>query len=181
MGGMFLFGMAGVLDQPWLIVGVPLVIAIFVLAPPIWVYSHDEAVIERAVLSIVAEPDSDRPGTFVLSAVNATSIPATDFRLRILVPHQIVPARRQSRLLGNVLSGELGRNWFVDAATDATAITFRAAQKGERPGIVCPAGGRLPLAELCLPPQGAPWNITLDYQVSGGSTAPALMTLALRS
>jgi len=181
MGGMLVFGMAGIFDQPWLILGVPLIIAIFVLAPPIWVYRHEEALVEHASLSVVAEPAADRPATFVLTMVNDAAVPAADFRLRILVPHRVVPMQHQGRLLGNILVGEMGRNWFVDAAVDSTAITFRAAQKGEKPGILCPAHGRLPLAELSLPPQGAPWNVTLDYQVSGGSAAPALSTLAVRS
>ena len=181
MGSLPLFGLAGILGHPWIIAGIPVLVGLFVLAPPLGVYRHDETPAARANLVLVANPDAERLGTFRLAVVNDGDVVASDFRIRLLIPHGIVPAGHQDRLLGRILSGEPGRNWFVDSSGPATAITFRAAMKGERPGIVCPARGRLDLAELRFPPQGAPYDVVLDYQISGGSAAPALGELALRS
>lgn len=180
MGGMLVFGLAGILGQTWLIAGVPVLVGLFLLAPPLWVYRHDEVSVARARLTLDAAADAQRPGTFLIGVVNDGDVAAADFRIRLLVPNDVVPADKKDRLLGPVLIGQLGRNWFVDSAGPATAMTFRAAMKGERPGIVCPPHGRLDLTELCLPPQGAPYNVALDYQISGGSAAPALGQLRLR-
>lgn len=181
MGSLLLFGLAGILGQTWMIAGIPVLAGLFLLAPPLGVYRHDETPAARTDLALAASPEPDLPGTFVLAVVNDGDVAASDFRIRLLIPHDIVPAGHQDRLLARVLAGEPGRNWFVNSSGSATAITFRAAMKGERPGIVCPARGRLELAELRLPPQGAPYDLVLDYQVSGGSATPTLGELVVRS
>ena len=181
MGSLLLFGLAGILGQTWLIAGVPLLVAVFVLAPPIWVYRHHEAPVERAHLALDAVPNGVQPGVFEIAVTNDSAVPARDFRIRLLVPHEIVPPTQAQRLLGRVALGERGRNWFIDSAGTSTAVTFRAAVKGEEGGIACPANGRLALAELCLPPQGAPYDIILEYQISGGTVAPALGEVSFRS
>lgn len=181
MSSLLLFGLAGILGQTWIIAGIPIVAGLFVLAPPLWVYRHDETPVKRTALALSAVPDAGEPGAFRLGVLNTGDVQAVDFRIRLLVPYDIVPVDHQKRLLGRVMAGQLGRNWFVDGAGTATAITFRAAMKGEAAGVVCPPGGRLDLADLRLPPQGAPYDISLDYQVNGGSVAPSLDVLRLRS
>lgn len=181
MSGLLVFGLAGILGQTWLIAAVPVVAGLFLLAPPLWIYRHDEAPVERASLTLDAVADPDRPGVFRLVVRNGSDVAASDFRIRLIVPHDVVPDDRRERLLGAMCAGEPGRNWFVDSAGTNTAITFRSALKGERPGIVCPGPGRLELAELRLPSQGAPYDLRLDYQISGGTVAPTLDELPLRS
>ncbi len=181
MGSLLLFGLAGILGHTWIIAGTPVLAGLFLLAPPVWVYQHDETPPPRTSLALIAVPDVERPGAFWLAVVNDGDVVASDFRIRLLIPHDVVPVGQQDRLLGHTLAGVPGHNWFVDSAGPATAITFRAAMKGEQPGILCPARGRLDLAELRLPPQGAPYDLAVEYQINGGSVAPSLGGLLLRS
>lgn len=164
----------------WFIALAPIVAGLFLLAPPIGIYKHDETPPPRTGvrLDAVALDDSAHTLRFRLVLINHGEVPASDFRIRLLVPHSLVPANSASRLLGPLLTGTLGRNWFIDSTHDAIAVTFRAGATDE---ISCPAGGRLELADLNLPGQSHPLYVVLEYQVSGGSAAPALDRLWLRS
>jgi hypothetical protein len=165
----------------WFVVFAPIVAGLFLLAPPLGIYKHDETPTPRTGVQLdVTQLDGDAAHTlrFRLSLVNSGDVPADNFRIRLLVPHTVVPAKSTNRLLGPLLTGEMGRNWFVDSTHDAAAITFRA---GASDAISCPPSGRLDLADLNLPAQPQPLDITLEYQVSGGSAAPRLDRLRLRS
>lgn len=166
---------------PWLIVLAPIVAGIFLLAPPIGIYKHDETPVPRTGIRLEAVPLDDDSATslrFRLVLINPGDVVASDFRIRLLVPQSLVPASASARLLDPIHSGAHGRNWFVDSTYDAIAITFRA---GKADDIQCPPAGRLDLADLNLPGQARPLDAVLEYQVSGGSAAPALDRLPLRS
>ncbi len=165
----------------WLIALAPVVAGLFLLAPPIGIYKHDETPVPRTDVRLEAEAlDDDSSNTlrFRLVLVNPGDVAASDFRIRLLMPQTLVPARSASRVLGAILTGTHGRNWFVDSSHDAIAITFRAGGSDQ---IHCQAGGRLELADLHLPGQSGPLDVTLEYQVSGGSATPSLDRLRLRS
>lgn len=164
---------------PWLIVLVPIVAGLFLLAPPIWIYKHDETPVPRTDVTlegVAIEPGSSGSRRFLLVLVNSGDVPADDFRIRLLVPQSLVPATMSSRLLGTLHTGTTGRNWFVDSTYDAIAITFRAGASDQ---IVCPPHHRLELADLNLPEQ-SPQVVDLEYQISGGSASPRLGRLHLR-
>lgn len=166
---------------PWLIVLAPIVAGLFLLAPPIGIYAHDETPPPRTGVRLEAVAlDNDSANTlrFRLVLVNPGDVPASNFRIRLLVPQSLVPTSSSSRLLGPLMVGEHGRNWFIDSTHDAIAITFRAGVTDE---IRCPPGSRLELADLNLPGPSRPLDVVLEYQVSGGSAAPALDRLRLRS
>jgi hypothetical protein len=165
----------------WFVVLAPIVAALFLLAPPLGIYKHDETPTPRTGVQLDAAPlDRDAAHTlrFRLTLVNSGDVPADNFRIRLLIPHTLVPAKSANRLLGPLLTGEMGRNWFVDSTHDAAAITFRA---GTSDAVSCPPGSRLDLADLNRPAQAHPFDVTLEYQVSGGSAAPRLDRLRLKS
>ncbi len=166
---------------PWFIALAPAVAGVFLLAPPIGIYKHDETPPPRTGVRLEAvalDDDASHTLRFRLILVNPGDVEATDFRIRLLVPQTLVPASSTSRLLGPVLIGAHGRNWFVDSTHDAIAITFRA---GVSDDISCPPGGKLELADLHLPGQSHPLDVTLEYQVSGGNATPSLDRLRLQS
>jgi hypothetical protein len=180
MSVLMIVGLAAIAG-PWFILLAPLVAGLFLLAPPIGIYKHDETPPPRTgVLLEAVALDDDVPHTlrFRLVLVNPGDFAASDFRIRLLVPQTLVPAKSSNRVLGPLLTGTHGRNWFIDSTHDAIAITFRAGASDE---IACPPGGRLDLADLHLPGQSRPLVVTLEYQVSGGSAAPALNRLRLQS
>lgn len=175
-----MFGLAAIVG-PWIIALVPVVAGLFLLAPPIGIYKHDETPTRRTDVRLEAVAIDDESANtirFQLLLTNAGNVPATAFRVRLLVPQKLVPTSASSRVLGPLSIGEHGRNWFVDATHDAITITFRT---GVSDGICCPPGGRLEIATLNLPGQTKPLNAVLDYQVSGGSAAPNLGRLRLSS
>lgn len=165
---------------PWFIVLAPIVAGLFLLAPPIGIFKHDETPVARTGvrLEATALEGSATALRFRLALVNPGDVPANDFRIRLLVPRTLVPASVSSRLLGPTYAGAHGRNWFIDTTDDAIAITFRAGRGDE---IQCPPAGRLELADLNLPGQARPLDVVLEYQVSGGSAAPTLDRLRLRT
>jgi hypothetical protein len=166
---------------PWLIVLAPVVAGLFLLAPPIGIYRHDETPVPRTGVRIEAVPlDDDSANTlrFRLVLINPGDVSASDFRFRLLVPQTLVPASASSRLLNPIHAGAIGQNWFIDSTYDAIAITFRS---GKTKDIHCPPGGHLDLADLNLPGQAHPLDVTLDYQISGGNAAPTLDRLHLSS
>jgi hypothetical protein len=180
MSVLMIVGLAAIAG-PGFILLAPVVAGLFLLAPPIGIYKHDETPPPRTGVQLEAVAlDDDAPHTlrFRLVLVNPGDVAASDFRIRLLVPQTLVPAKSSSRLLGQLLTGAHGRNWFIDSTHDAIAITFRAGASDE---ISCPPGGRLVLADLHLPGQSRPLDVTLEYQVSGGSAVPALDRLRLRS
>ncbi|HYI14467.1 MAG TPA: hypothetical protein VEX37_03680, partial [Thermomicrobiales bacterium] len=148
----------------WFIVLAPVVAGLFLLAPPIGIYKHNETPPPRTGVRLEAVPlEDDIAHTlrFRLMLVNVGDVVANDFRIRLLVPQTLVPASSAGRLLGSLLAGAHGRNWFVDSTHDAIAITFRAGASDQ---ISCPAGERLELADLHLPGQSRPLDVTLEYQ-----------------
>lgn len=178
-----LVGLAAIAG-PWLIVLAPVVAGLFLLAPPIGIYKHDEAPPPRTGVRLEAVAvDSDTAHTlrFRLVLINPGDVPASDFRMRLLIPQTLVPASASPRLLGPLLVGEQGRNWFIDSTHDAIAVTFRAGRPGAVDEIICPRESQLELADLNLPGHSHPLDVFLEYQVSGGSASPTLDRLRLRS
>jgi hypothetical protein len=165
---------------PWLLLAVPLVAGVFLLAPPIGIYRHDETPPGRTGVRLEAYPVDDPSDALAnavryrLVLVNPGAVDAEDFRVRLLVPHALVPPDTHVRPLGKLLVGELGRNWFIESVHDATAITLRTAPRGATEEISCAAGSRTELADLVLPSRGGQAEIVLDYQVSGGSVEATL-------
>lgn len=180
MSAMMIVGL-GAIAGPWLIVLAPIVAGLFLLAPPIGIYRHDETPVPRAAVALEAverDTGSTTALVFRLVLLNPGDVQASDFRIRLLVPQTLVPASAATRVLGTILAGEHGRNWFIDTTHDAIAITFRARIHDD---IHCPAKSKLELADLYLPVQARPLDIDLEYQVSGGSASPTLGRLRLRS
>jgi hypothetical protein len=186
MTSLLIIVIAGGADFPWLLLAIPVAVGLFLFAPAIWVYQHDETPIKRTGMTLEAYPVAANPGSvgtarFRLVLSNHGEVPAHDVRVRLLIPTSIIPADSRTRPIGNLLVGELGRNWFVDTAYDATAITLRTARPGDPEEIVCPANSSMELADLLLPMQGAPYDIQFDYQISGGSAKATLGELRIHS
>ncbi|MEX1158823.1 MAG: hypothetical protein WEC79_07835 [Thermomicrobiales bacterium] len=183
MSAMMIFGLAAIAGT-WLIVLAPIVAGLFLLAPPFGIYKHDETPAPRTEISLEADHLVDGSANtlrFRLILVNPGSVPASDFRIRLLVPQTMVPDHAAARLVGPLQTGVHGTNWFIDSTHDTIAITFRAGRAGAEDAIVCPPASRIDLADLNLPAHAQPLDITLDYQVSGGNTAPTLGRLHMRS
>jgi hypothetical protein len=184
MSALLVTAFAGVLS-PWLLLAVPVVGAVFLLAPPLGIYRHDETPPDRPGVRLEGYAVDGGGATpvnavrFRLVLVNPGTADAEDFRVRLLVPHSLVPPGARVGPLGKLLVGELGTNWFVDSAGDATAITLRSARRDSQPRISCPAGSRTELAELILPALDRQAAFVLDYQVSGGSVQATLGRLRL--
>lgn len=179
MSALMIFGLAGIFSAPWLLLAAPLVSGAFLLAPPLGVYRHDEIPKPITTLRLSATPLEPAANAlrFRLTLHNDGDERADDFRIRLLVPHTLVPAEAARQLLPVLHLGALGRNWFIETIWVATAITFRAAPKGHAETIACPPHGQLELADLALPSDTP--AATLDYQLSGGTARPVLGTLRL--
>lgn len=187
-GALLTIVFAGVLGMPLLSFLSLLVAAMFLLAPAVGIYRHDETPMPRTGVFLdaseipVQEQDHREMITrFRLVLVNPGGVPAEDIRIRLLIPHALVPPDSRVRPLGSVAIGEYGKHWAIETADDATAITFRTAPRGEDQHVICPPGTRLELADLVLPVQRRPIRATLDYQISGGNAKTNLGQIALRS
>lgn len=187
MGFLMVLSVASVLESPLLMAAAPVTSAVFLLAPAIGIFKHDETVVERANVRLealeITRNDTDRSGTtrFRLVLVNESAIDAEGFRIRLLVPDDVAPTDTRTRPLGSLYVGTLGTNWFVDSTLDATAITFRSAA-GHAGGVESfTARSWHDLADLLLPSQTYPYDVELDYQVSGGNVKPTLGRLRLRA
>jgi hypothetical protein len=185
MSALMIAAIASIVQLPLLFVTIPIVVGLFLFAPPIGIYKHDETpIVHTGVrLEAYAAPSAGTPGEarFRLTLVNAGTVPAEDFRVRLLIPHTLVPPDARTRPLAAIRVGTFGTHWFIDSMIDATAITFRTAPRGAPDTIACPAGSRQELADLVLPAQRAPFDISIDYQVSGGTVKPSLDRLRLQS
>jgi hypothetical protein len=183
MSGLMLLAIGSITAFPWLFLLVPVIAGLFLLAPPLGIYKHDETPVQHTGVRLEAyEVTSSHSLTdmrFRLVLVNPGAVPAEDFRLRLLLPHTLVPPDVRTRPLAGIRVGTFGTHWFIDTMVDATAITFRTAPRGAGDALVCPAGSRQELADLVLPAQRRPFAITLDYQVSGGTVKPSLDRLHL--
>jgi hypothetical protein len=184
MSALLVTAFAGVLS-PWLLLAVPVVAGVFLLAPPLGVFRHDETPLDRAGVRLEGHAIDGAGATpanaarFRLVMVNPGAVDAEDFRVRLLVPHSLVPPDSRVMPLGRLLEGELGTHWFVESTRDATAITLRSAPRRSQSRISCAAGSRTALAELVLPVPGPRAELVLDYQVSGGSVEATLGRLRL--
>lgn len=177
-------GLAGIVQQPLLIVASPLLVGLFLLAPPVGIYRHDEIPKELTHVHLGAVPIENVGGAsaaFRIVLVNDGAVVAENFRIRLLVPVSIVPAAASDRLLGQLHVGSLGTHWFTETAYSATAITFRAGRAEDAGSVVCEPRTRTDLLDLLLPAQRAPFNLRLDYQVNGGNVSATLAQVALGS
>jgi hypothetical protein len=185
MTSLMIAAVSSILQTPWLLLTIPVVAGLFLLAPPIGVYRHDEtpAPTTGVELQAIEAPETAAltESRFRLVLVNHGAVAAEDIRIRLLVPHSVVPPEVRSHLLGHVQVGSFGTHWFVDSALDATAITFRTAPRGTAEVVTFPAGSSHELADLILPGQARPIDVVLDYQVSGASVKPSLDRLRLKS
>ena len=181
IGSLAMLAIAGLTGIGWFALGVPLAIAVFLLAPPLGPFKHEERVIDRAGLTLAAteiERPLTAPGSaplvgYTLILRNDGHTDAEDFSLRLLVPDALAPRNGAVKPLGKILRGQMGLHWFIEGAYDATALTFRTRLA---PGddFVCRAGESMEIAELHFSAERQPHGTVLDYQVSGGSAKAAL-------
>jgi hypothetical protein len=187
MSALMLLVLIGAFGETWMLIVIPIVAGLFLLAPPLGIYRHDETPAPRTGIRLEAFPVDDPRDAmanvvrFRLVLVNSGDVAAEDFRIRLLVPHAIAPPNSRVRPLGTLHVGEMGRNWFIDSAYDATAITLRTAPADSDEEITCLPGSRQELADLLLPAQRSPFDVSLEYQVSGGSVKAAIERVRLRS
>lgn len=176
-----MIAVAGLTGQAWIAFFAPVVSVIFLTAPPMGIFKHDERIVERTGLSLVASPTegaTNRPGAapltrYTLSLRNTGNIDAQDFSVRLLIPDAISPRNGAVKPLGKILRGTVGIHWFIESAYDATALTFRTRLE---PGddVVCPAGETIEIAELHFAAELNVRGTVMEYQISGGSTKAAL-------
>lgn len=176
-----MLALAGLTGVPWFAIGAPIAIGVFMFAPPLGLFKHDEQVVKRAGLALstreidrpLGSPGSAPVTGFTLILSNDGDTDAEDFSLRVLVPDTLSPRNGAVKPLGKILRGQMGVHWFIEGAYDATALTFRTriAPGGD---VVCHAGQSIEIAELHFSPERHPLGATLDYQVSGGSAKAAL-------
>jgi hypothetical protein len=171
---------AGVSGQTWLVAAAPIVATLFLLAPPLGIFRHDETPAPRTQLTLHATPVAGSPGAaYRLTLVNRGATPAVDFRMRLIVPEELAPPSGPLKPLGELLAGQLGRHWFIETVNDGTAIVFRAGQAGSPEALICPADGQLDLAELRLLNAGLATRTPLAYQINGGNVGAVLAELKL--
>jgi hypothetical protein len=183
MGGLMALGIAGLFQSPPLMLVAPVIFGLFLLAPPVGIYRHAEAPTLQTRVRLDATP-LDPVGSaavFQISLINEGEIEARNFRIRLLVPTDLVPVESAQRALGSFHMGELGKHWFTETTYTATAITFRAGKPDDVRAVSCPAGERCALFNLHLPLQRAPYDLFLNYQVNGGSVVAALADVRIRS
>jgi hypothetical protein len=171
IGSLAVVGAAGLTGAFWLLLLLPVVWALFLLAPPLGVFRHDESRPARASLRLELVPAEDAALgalSYWIELVNGGDAPAEGFALRLLVSEEVSPRGHPVRPLGRIVIGELGRQWYLESVEAATALTFRSGDE-----IAVASGSRLRLAELRLP-AGRSAAAKLDYQISGGTAAAVL-------
>jgi hypothetical protein len=186
IGSLSMLAIAGLTGIAWIAFLAPVVAGLFLVAPPLGVFKHDERIVPRTGLSLTAIESLDagnQPGgapivRYTLSLRNDGEVDAHDFSVRILIPDAISPRNGVVKPLGRIHRGQIGKHWFTESAYDATALTFRTRIA---PGddVVCHAGESIEIAELHFVQDLNPYGAVLDYQVSGGSAKPALGQLRL--
>lgn len=186
IGSLAMLVVSGATGNAWFVALIPVVAGLFLLAPPLGIFKHEESVIPKAGLSLAAHMADDQTGIpggapvarYTLSLINGSDVDARDFSIRLLVPDDISPRNGMVKPLGRIHRGQVGKHWFIESAYDATALTFRTRIA---PGddVICPAGETIDIAELHLLLELKPHGRTLDYQVSGGSVSAALGTITL--
>ena len=180
MSALAVVALAGVAGLTWLVAAAPFVVGLFLLAPPLGVYRHDETPTLRTTLSLEATAvESSTGATYRLTLVNHGAVTAVNFRVRLIVPEALAPRGAPHALLGTLLAGALGRHWFIETVNAGTAIAFRSGQPGSAGALVCPAQGRLELAELHLLNRGLAVRTPLAYQINGGNVGAVLAELRL--
>lgn len=181
IGSLAMLAIAGLTGIIWFALGVPVAIGLFLFAPPLGTFKHDEQVIQRAGLTLSAT-EVDRPLSspgsppivgYILILHNDGLTDAEDFSLRLLAPNTLAPRNGPVKPLGRVLRGQMGMHWFIEGAYDATTLTFRT-RLASGDDFVCRAGESMQIAELHFSPDRNPHGAVLDYQVSGGSAKAAL-------
>lgn len=181
IGSLTMLAVAGLTGYVWIALLAPVAAILFLTAPPLGIFKHDERIVQRTGLALVAaesEGATNLPGgpplsRFTLTLRNDGNVDAEDFSVRLLVPDTIAPRNGPVKPLGRVLRGKMGVHWFIESAYDATALTFRTRLE---PGddVVCPAGQAIAIAELHFAAEMDAYGTVLEYQVSGGSAKPAL-------
>ena len=180
IGSLAVLGAAGLSGSAWLLLALPVVWAVFLLAPPIGVFRHDESPPARIGLTVELAPVDDSvfgSQGFWIVLVNDSDSEAGGFALRLLVPWTLSPRNHPVKPLGRINGGELGQQWFIESMEGATALTFRPSARTDAAPIF-PAHSRIELAELRLP-AGRQVSSRLSYQISGGSAATVLGELML--
>lgn len=181
IGSLAMLAIAGLTGVAWFALGVPVAIGLFLFAPPLGMFKHDEQVVQRAGLAVSTCKIDRPPGSpgsapvlgYTLILTNDGSTDAEDFSLRLLVPDTLSPRNGPVKPLGKVLRGQMGLHWFIEGAYEATALTFRTRLA---PGddFACRAGESMEIAELHFSTDHDPHGTLLDYQISGGSAKATL-------
>jgi hypothetical protein len=186
IGSLSMLAIAGLTGIVWFAFLVPIVAGLFLMAPPMGTFKHDETIAPRTDLHLVideADEAENVPGSapiarFTLSLQNRGDVDAEDFSVRLLIPDAIAPRNGPVKPLGRIYRGQVGKHWFTESAYEATALTFRTRLA---PGddVICRAGETIEIAELHFLQELSPHGTVLDYQVSGGSAKPALGAVQL--
>ena len=186
IGSLSMLAIAGLTGIVWIAFLAPFVVALFLAAPPLGVFKHDERIIPRTGLTLTATESLETgnpPGgaplvRYTLSLRNDGEVDAHDFSVRLLIPDAISPRNGVVKPLGRIHRGQIGKHWFTESAHDATALTFRTRIA---PGddVVCHSDESIEIAELHFVQELSPHGSILDYQVSGGSAKPSLGRLRL--
>jgi hypothetical protein len=180
MSALAVLAVAGVSGQTWLVAAAPIVAALFLLAPPLGIFRHDETPAPRTQLTLEASAIPGSPGaTYRLTLVNRGATAAVDFRMRLIVPEALSPRSGPLKPLGALLAGQLGRHWFTETVNAGTTVVFRAGQPGAVDALSCPAHGQLDLAELRVLNAGPATQTPLAYQINGGNVGAVLAELKL--
>lgn len=186
IGSLIMFALAGLTGVWWVAIGAPFVAVLFLTAPPLGVFKHDETPQPRTGLALLARESEDLSTTesgvavarYTLSLQNDGDVDAEDFSVRLLIPEALAPRGGPVQPLGRILRGQIGRHWFIETTYDATALTFRTRLAPDD-DLVCHAGAAIEIAELHFSPDRNPHGTTLAYQVSGGSAKAALGQVTL--
>jgi hypothetical protein len=180
MSALAVLAVAGVSGQTWLVAVAPVVAALFLLAPPLGIYRHDETPTPRTRLTLEATALASSPGAaYRLTLLNRGATPAVDFRMRLIVPEALSPRSGPLKPLGELLAGQLGQHWFTETVNNGTTIVFRAGHAGSPDAVTCPAHGQLDLAELRVLNAGLAARTPLAYQINGGNVGAVLGELQL--
>jgi hypothetical protein len=182
-GSLSVLAAAGLTGIAWFLVALPVIWGLFLLAPPVGVFRHDEpsAKKTRIVLETRRVRDPAQSTVVVeIAAKNVGETDATGYRLRLLIPHEYAPPDHPIQLIRAIHVGKLGREWYTESVEGAQALAFRA---NLAPGATatCPAQACLPLIQLQFPAGRIGSESVLAYQVNGGNVVNTLDSVPLVS
>ena len=148
---------------------------VFLTAPPIWVFRHDEKPVSRTGMQLALELIDVKGATtgYRLYVENHGEDEARNFSIRILLPRDLSPHGHTVQPLSRVIVGRVGSHWFTETIQDDSALTFRAHGRGAAPVTIGP-GDRVAIAELRFASGRVRAAPAIDFQISGGTVHTVL-------